>query len=66
MSEVLQGFLACIIGGAFFALIMAPFKNAGRHAAAERREEDRRYALSNDETGAPDGLVRHFMERDRG
>jgi hypothetical protein len=66
MSEFLQGLLVCLIGGTFFALLMAPFRNSGQHSAEERFEEDRRYVLSNDETGAPEGMVRHFMERDRG
>jgi gas vesicle protein len=41
-SEFLQGFLTCIIAGSFFALLMAPFINSGRHAAQERIDEDRR------------------------
>ncbi len=49
MTEILQGLAACIIGASFFACIMAPFINSGRHAAQERIEEDRRQYFPEDE-----------------
>jgi hypothetical protein len=48
MSELFQGLFACIIAGSFFALLMVPFINSGRHAAQERIDEDRRRVTGNE------------------
>jgi len=49
MSEFLQGLLVCLITGAFFALILAPFALSGRHSAEERAEEDSRQYFQQDD-----------------
>lgn len=52
MSEFLQGLLVCLIGGSFFALIMAPCMLSGRIS----REEEAMVPKSKSQTPPPSGV----------